>query len=79
MNEHDRLNLAFLLNADPAVLLDWMNIVTDDDILYAWELLEQYTFSLEEQILIDRIDEKLKDFSFYPDADKVLNRFTVKK
>ena len=40
MNQHDRDNLDFLLNATPEVIQDWYNKVEDDDILYAFELLE---------------------------------------
>jgi hypothetical protein len=40
MNQRDRDNLDFLLNASPAVIQDWYNKVEDDDILYAFELLE---------------------------------------
>jgi len=40
MNQRDRDNLDFLLNASPEVIQDWYNKVEDDDILYAFELLE---------------------------------------
>ncbi len=40
MNQHDRDNLDFLINASPEVIQDWYNKVEDDDILYAFELLE---------------------------------------
>jgi hypothetical protein len=40
MNQRDRDNLDFLLNASPEIIQDWYNKVEDDDILYAFELLE---------------------------------------
>ncbi len=49
MNQHDRDNLDFLLNASPAVIQDWYNKVEDDDILYAFELLEMAREELIEQ------------------------------
>ena len=49
MNQHDRDNLDFLLNASPAVIQDWYNKVGDDDILYAFELLEMAQEELIEQ------------------------------
>ena len=49
MNQHDRDNLDFLLNASPEVIQDWYNKVEDDDILYAFELLEMAREELIEQ------------------------------
>ncbi len=49
MNQHDRDNLDFLINASPEVLQDWYNKVEDDDILYAFELLEMAREELIEQ------------------------------
>jgi hypothetical protein len=49
VNQHDRDNLDFLLNASPAVIQDWYNKVEDDDILYAFELLEMAREELIEQ------------------------------
>jgi len=49
VNQHDRDNLDFLLNASPEVIQDWYNKVEDDDILYAFELLEMAREELIEQ------------------------------
>ena len=40
MNQQDRNNLDFLLNATPEVIQDWYGKIEDDDIVYAFELLE---------------------------------------
>jgi hypothetical protein len=40
MNQQDRNNLDFLLNATPEVIQDWYGKMEDDDIVYAFELLE---------------------------------------
>jgi hypothetical protein len=40
MDKQDRDNLDFLLNATPEVIRDWYNTMDDDDIVYAFELLE---------------------------------------
>ncbi len=47
MNQHDRDNLEFLLNASPEVLEDWYNQMDDDDIEYAFELLTQLKEELD--------------------------------
>jgi hypothetical protein len=49
VNQHDRDNLDFLLNASPEVIQDWYNKVGDDDIVYAFELLEMAREELIEQ------------------------------
>ena len=49
MNQRDKDNLDFLLNASPEVIQDWYNKVEDDDILYAFELLEMAKEELIEQ------------------------------
>jgi hypothetical protein len=56
MDEHDRANLDFLLNADPAVLLDWYEQMDEDDHIYAMALLEVARVELLDQIVITRDD-----------------------
>ena len=51
MKKHDRDNLEFLLAATPEVLEDWYNQMDDDDIEYAFELLDAYQVELETQKL----------------------------
>ena len=48
MNDHDRANLEFLLNASPNVIKDWYGKVDEDDICYAFELLEAASLKLLE-------------------------------
>jgi len=48
MNEWDRNNLEFLLNADEATIKDWQSKVSADDIDYAHELLARYSQELRE-------------------------------
>jgi hypothetical protein len=49
MNQRDRDNLDFLLNASPEVIQDWYEKMEDDDIMYAFELLELAKEELIEQ------------------------------
>ena len=56
MDEHDRANLDFLLNADPAVLLDWYEKMDVDDHMYAMALLEVARYELLDQIVTTRRD-----------------------
>ena len=57
MNQRDRDNLDFLLNASPEVIQDWYEQMDDDDIEYAFELLEAYNQELE----IEDLSAKLAD------------------
>ena len=43
MNDWDRNNLQFLLNADDATIKDWTAQTSQDDIDYAHELLALYS------------------------------------
>lgn len=47
MNQRDQDNLEFLLNASPEVIEDWYNQMDDDDIEYAFELLDQFKQELD--------------------------------
>jgi hypothetical protein len=42
MNEYDRANLFFLMNATPEELEEWYNSVSEDDHEYASELMAEY-------------------------------------
>lgn len=86
MNEHDRLNLAFLLGASEEVLRDWYNTVSDDDRLYASELLNAYSQELRQQAqalrttceieLQDTLESSLSDHH-YPQAAALLAKFRL--
>jgi len=72
MNEHDRENLRFLLNADPATLREWYDSVTKDDIEYASELMLQYSEELA--IRTGMLDDDVSDIS---QAADFLKRFRL--
>ena len=59
MNEYDRENLQFLLNADPETLREWYDSVSPDDIEYAAELMLQYSeeLSIKTSMYNDEIDD----------------------
>lgn len=51
MDEYDRKNLEFLLNASSVELENWSKEVTQDDMDYAQELLDAYQVELNERTL----------------------------
>ncbi|CAB4129845.1 hypothetical protein UFOVP116_142 [uncultured Caudovirales phage] len=46
MTEHDRSNLSFLINSTPETIADWYATATNDDLLYAKELLAAWRVEL---------------------------------
>lgn len=86
MDEHDRKNLQFLLNASEATIRDWWGKITDDDRQYAAELLQAHAAELREQSTrlrtvleverINIIDGALRD-SDLSDARAVLAQFRL--
>lgn len=74
MNDWDRNNLNFLLNADKETLEDWHNYADEDDYKYAMELLEaaRMELQLKELLLID--EAAVEDLS---DAQAVLDKFRL--
>jgi hypothetical protein len=46
MNNHDRLNLEFLLTSSPATLKDWYDKMGTDDIQYAMQIMARYSEEL---------------------------------
>lgn len=79
MNEHDRNNLQFLLNASEATLRDWYITVSDDDHVYASELLDQYAAELRNQNPEEIFFEAQLAVSPWPEAEALLNKFRLNK
>lgn len=69
MNDHDRSNLEFLLNASPEVLQDWYSKMDEDDILYAFELLQAASLELLERPVNISTD--------CTEAKKILSKFML--
>ena len=67
MNEHDRNNLDFLLHANKAQLSKWFATITEDDMKYAFELLQMAKTETELQLL-----EVLDEVEDTDDADRVI-------
>jgi len=77
MNEYDRENLEFLLNADEETLADWYDTVDVDDHEYASELLAQYSEELAIKSSIYNVEEMVTKLT--PDADECIRKFTLGK
>ena len=74
MNDHDKENLNFILNASNETLKDWYKTLDPDDIGYAQELLT--TAALEVDMRIIELHDNMIDVS---DANAVLNKYRLNK
>ena len=74
MNNWDRDNLNFLLNADRETMEDWYHMATEDDFKYAAELFRRARteLAMTELALVD--DEAVEDLD---QAQAVLARFRL--
>ncbi len=78
MNNYDRENLEFLLNATPELLANWYDTVSDDDKEYASELLAQYSKELALRQRFNAVEEVIVD-DLVPDAAIYLKKFRLTK
>ena len=69
MNAHDTSNLMFLMNLSKSQLKQWYMDVSEDDRLYAEELLAQAH--------IMAIDARVAQMQQFKEAKEVLDKFTV--
>ena len=67
MNQRDRDNLKFLLEASPKTIDVWYAQASDDDIIYAEDLLNLFELEL--------IDSKVIDSSDCVDIECILEKF----
>ena len=74
MNDWDRNNLNFLLNADERVIKEWSAQVPQDDIDYAHELLALYSQELREQAIALKIEAEMSLSDNYHEANMVIDR-----
>ena len=72
MNDHDRENFNFMLNADAVTLSAWYSSLSEDDIAYAQELLAQGQLELDMRVI-----ELFDDVYDLTEANIVLARFCI--
>ena len=73
MNKHDKDNLKFILSLKPEEFQYWYETLTDDDALYAMELVSMARTELETQVA--ELFDNVLDCS---EAKNVLGKFTLK-
>jgi hypothetical protein len=76
MDDYDRENLFFLLNASEEVLRDWYENVSQDDHEYASEILARYGEELEIKKRFYAVEE-VDLTNLTPDAEVYLKKFSL--
>lgn len=74
MNDWDRQNLEFLLNASPEVLKDWYDKMDADDHEYASELLDMYDKELKLKVAL--LKDEVTDIA---EASRILQNLYKKQ
>jgi len=74
MNDYDRNNLEFLLNADDATIEDWHSKVSADDIDYAYELLDMFSKELKERAIALKVEAEMELAGNYHEANMVIDK-----
>lgn len=73
MNDHDRANLDFILNATSATLKEWYDSLEPDDLAYAQELL--YAARAELDLRMVELYDDVPDVTL---ANKVLDKYRLR-
>lgn len=78
MNDWDRDNLQFLVNCNSEEFKRWMNMMEEDDLFYALELIR----SAKDELVLEELalKDSLVDYADgdFAEAKAVLSRFTLK-
>ncbi len=69
MNAHDTNNLMFLMSLTPKALMQWYMEVSEDDRLYAEELMAEAH--------LVAIDARVAQLPQFKEANKVLDKFRI--
>ena len=72
MDQHDQGNLRFLLSCSPEQLKAWYNTASNQDLVYAGELLDKYAQFLEWEIQSEKIEKQLASMPVLVEAQAVI-------
>lgn len=72
MNKHDRDNLEFLLSLERENFQGWYDSITEDDQLYAQEIIAQAALELQEQAEAMVIEGRLAKMKRFALAERVI-------
>ena len=72
MDQHDVENIRFLLSRTPEQLREWYNSVSDEDLLYASLILENYADFLRQENITLEIERQIEQMPVLIEAQAVI-------
>jgi len=72
MDQHDVENIRFLLSRTPEQLREWYNSVSDEDLLYASLILENYADFLRQENITLEIERQIEQMPVLTEAQAVI-------
>jgi len=72
MDQHDVENIRFLLSRTPEQLREWYNSVSDEDLLYASLILENYADFLRQENITLEIEQQIEQMPVLIEAQAVI-------
>lgn len=73
MNPYDQSNLNYIMSLHPDDIKPWLESLSEDDRLYAQELLDAFERELDvQEVMVDPADD-------VSEANEVLKKFTLSK
>lgn len=72
MNQHDVENIRFLLSRTPEQLREWYNSVSDEDLLYASLILENYADFLRQENITLEIERQIEQMPVLTEAQALI-------
>jgi hypothetical protein len=74
MNDYDKANLEFILNASKETLAEWFKTLSKDDMAYAEELVQAANLKLMMRLV--EVHDNVSDFSV---ANTLLDKYKLNK
>jgi len=72
MNQNDLDNIRFLLSRTPQQLKEWYNSVSDQDLIYASQIMDLYAAELKQNIHFQQVESQLETMPVFTEAQAVI-------
>jgi len=72
MHQNDLDNIRFLLSRTPQQLKEWYNSVSDQDLIYASQIMDRYAAELQQHINFQEVESQLETMPVFTEAQAVI-------